>query len=178
MSKSLVCCSRIPNSATFAAILNFGKNTCSMKISHTILVLCLLWGAQQTTAQTQEHEVREVVNRFFEGMNKGDTVLLKSACMSNMVLQTCKTDSTGAVKTVKTDSFSEFVSLIGAPRKNEIEERITFGKVLVEELLASVWAPYTFYLNGDVSHTGTNSFQLVRTSDGWKIQYIIDTRRR
>ena len=149
-----------------------------MKISHTILVLCLLWGAQQTTAQTQEHEVREVVNRFFEGMNKGDTVLLKSACMSNMVLQTCKTDSTGAVKTVKTDSFSEFVSLIGAPRKNEIEERITFGKVLVEELLASVWAPYTFYLNGDISHTGTNSFQLVRTSDGWKIQYIIDTRRR
>jgi hypothetical protein len=79
---------------------------------------------------------------------------------------------------VKTDSFSEFVSLIGAPRKNEIEERITFGKVLVEESLASVWAPYSFYLNGEVSHTGTNSFQLVRTGDGWKIQYIIDTRRK
>jgi hypothetical protein len=37
---------------------------------------------------------------------------------------------------------------------------------------------YTFYLNGDESHTGTNSFQLVRTSEGWKIQYIIDTRRK
>jgi hypothetical protein len=149
-----------------------------MKISRTILVLCLLSGLQQANAQVQEHEVKEVVNRFFEGMNRGDTVLLKSTCMSSMILQTCKTDSTGAVKSVKTDSFSEFVSLIGAPRKNEIEERITFGKVLVEESLASVWAPYTFYLNGDVSHSGTNSFQLVRTGEGWKIQYIIDTRRK
>lgn len=149
-----------------------------MRKSRIILALSLLWGAHHATAQTRENEVREVVNRFFEGMNKGDTVLLKSACMGNLMLQTCKTDSTGAVRAVKTDSFAEFVSLIGAPRKNEIEERITFGKVLVEESLASVWAPYTFYLNGDVSHTGTNSFQLVRTSDGWKIQYIIDTRRK
>ncbi|MFM7155250.1 MAG: hypothetical protein ACKOZV_14115 [Bacteroidota bacterium] len=149
-----------------------------MKISRIILALCLLWGVQQAVAQTREYEVREVVNRFFEGMNKGDTVLLKSACTGTMILQTCKTDSTGAVTVVKTDSFADFVTLIGAPRKNKIEERITFGKVLVEESLASVWAPYTFYLNGDESHTGTNSFQLVRTSEGWKIQYIIDTRRK
>lgn len=115
-----------------------------MKISRIIIALCLFGGAQQTVAQTREYEVREVVNRFFEGMNKGDTVLLKSACTGTMILQTCKTDSTGVVKAVKTDSFAEFVSLIGAPRKNEIEERITFGKVLAEESLASVWAPYTF----------------------------------
>ncbi len=149
-----------------------------MKISRTILALCLFWGAQHTAAQTREYEVREAVNRFFDGMNRGDTVLLRSACTGSMILQTCRTDSTGAVTAVKTDSFAEFVSLIGAPRKNEFEERITFGKVLTEESLASVWAPYTFYLNGEVSHTGTNSLQLVRTGEGWKIQYIIDTRRK
>ena len=149
-----------------------------MRISRTILAVCLLWMTQQVVAQSQEYEVKEVVSRFFDGMNRGDTVLLKSACMNNMILQTCKTDSSGAVKMVQTDSFTEFVSLIGAPRKNKIEERITFGKVMVEESLASVWAPYSFYLNGEVSHAGTNSFQLVRTADGWKIQYIIDTRRK
>ncbi|MFM8487557.1 MAG: hypothetical protein ACKOCH_14610, partial [Bacteroidota bacterium] len=83
-----------------------------MKISRIILALCLLWGVQQAVAQTREYEVREVVNRFFEGMNKGDTVLLKSACTGTMILQTCKTDSTGAVTVVKTDSFADFVSLI------------------------------------------------------------------
>ena len=55
---------------------------------------------------------------------------------------------------------------------------IEFEAIHIEKSLASVWTPYKFYLNGKVSHTGTNSFQLVKTAEGWKIQYIIDTRRR
>jgi hypothetical protein len=44
--------------------------------------------------------------------------------------------------------------------------------------MAAVWTPYNFYYNGQFSHCGVNSFQVIRFKDGWKIQYIIDTRRR
>jgi hypothetical protein len=42
--------------------------------------------------------------------------------------------------------------------------------------MATVWTPYTFYYKGQYSHKGINSFQLVKLKEGWKIQYLIDTR--
>ena len=50
--------------------------------------------------------------------------------------------------------------------------------VKIDGALASVWTPYKFYFNGKFSHCGVNSFQLVRMNNTWKVQYIIDTRRR
>ena len=44
--------------------------------------------------------------------------------------------------------------------------------------MASVWAPYTFYLNGAISHCGINSIELLHDEDGWKVTQISDTRRR
>jgi len=50
--------------------------------------------------------------------------------------------------------------------------------VKIDGPLAIVWTPYKFYFNGKFSHCGVNSFQLVRFNGVWKIQYLIDTRRR
>ena len=124
-----------------------------------------------------ERAIKTVINRFFEGMEKGDTVLLKSTCTNAMILQSYMADKSGELK-VHTDDFQEFVTFLGTPTKNKYEERIEFGHIEVEQSLASVWTPYKFYLNGKISHCGTNSFQLVKTAEGWKIQYIIDTRRK
>lgn len=57
-------------------------------------------------------------------------------------------------------------------------ERIYDVTVQVDGDMASVWAPYTFYLDGQVRHCGVNSIELVRTDEGWKITQITDTRRR
>lgn len=59
-----------------------------------------------------------------------------------------------------------------------LDERIQFDVVKVDGPLASVWTPYKFYFKGQFSHCGVNSFQLVRVNGEWKIQYLIDTRRR
>jgi hypothetical protein len=79
---------------------------------------------------------------------------------------------------VITQDFEEFVRFVGAPKTDQYREEIRFGSIEYEAQLASVWTPYTFYINGKESHSGTNSFQLVKTAEGWKIQYILDTRRR
>ena len=47
----------------------------------------------------------------------------------------------------------------------------------VDDALASVWVPYTFYVDGRISHCGANSIELLRRAEGWKIKQISDTRR-
>jgi hypothetical protein len=63
------------------------------------------------------------------------------------------------------------------PDTLQIEERLLGYSIRVDGPLAQAWTPYEFYLQGDLHHCGVNSFQLFRDPEGWKIIYIIDTRR-
>lgn len=148
---------------------------------HYFLFFCFaVLGAAPLTAQKEakpEKAIKNVINLFFEGLEKGDTTLLRSTCTASPVLQTYMKDKEGQLR-VFTEDFDEFIAFIGIPSKDKYKEVIEFDAIHAEEALASVWTPYKFYVNGKVSHTGTNSFQLVKTGEGWKIQYILDTRRK
>ncbi|HUM64696.1 MAG TPA: hypothetical protein PLV32_02570, partial [Chitinophagaceae bacterium] len=78
----------------------------------------------------------------------------------------------------RTENAADFVQLVGSLKKDSADERISFETIRVDGPLAIVWTPYHFYYNGRFSHCGVNSFQLVRFEGVWKIQYLIDTRRR
>lgn len=148
-----------------------------MNLFRLFFLATLLLSAQPAFAQKQDKAVKAVINRFFEGMEKGDTTLLLSTCTEAPVLQTFVRDKSGKFK-VRDEDFRDFVRFIGTPTQDKYDEKIKFAAIHIEESLASVWAPYKFYRNGTLSHCGTNSFQLVKTEAGWKIQYIIDTRRK
>lgn len=155
----------------------------SMKNNSILLLACALFAfcpdlmAQKHKPENQDKAIKTVINRFFEGMEKGDTVLLKSTCTSTMVLQTYMADKEGNMQ-VYTKNFADFVAMVGSHGTDRYDERIRFETIHAEKSLASVWTPYSFYINGKRSHCGTNSFQVVKTAEGWKIQYIIDTRRK
>jgi len=142
-----------------------------------VLSLCLVLPLMAQKEEKSEKAIKSVINQFFEGLEKGDTALLKSSCTSEPVMQTYMADRDGKWQ-VFTEDFNEFVTFVGTPTKDKYKEQIQLDAVLSEPSLASVWTPYKFYLNGKISHCGTNSFQLVKMDDGWKIQYILDTRRK
>ena len=48
-------------------------------------------------------------------------------------------------------------------------ERTWAPQVRVHKGIATLWAPYDFWLNGAFSHCGIDSFELVKTGDGWKL---------
>ena len=151
-----------------------------MKIQRFCIVLSLcavVTGAVAQSEEKSEKAVKAVINRFFEGMEKGDTSLIRGACTDDPVLQTYMADKAGNML-MYTENFSDFLTIVGSPAKDKYKEVIEFDGVHVEKSLASVWTPYVFYVNGKVAHCGTNSFQMVKTDAGWKIQYIIDTRRK
>lgn len=128
-------------------------------------------------AQTAEDSVKMTINHFFEGMKKSDTTLIKSAMTEGVIFQTIARNKEGETM-VRTENVVEFLAFIAKPRQELADERITFETIKIDGALASVWTPYKFYMGEKFSHCGANSFQLVRQSGLWKIQYIIDTRRK
>ena len=128
-------------------------------------------------AQTSEDSVKAVVNNMFAAMKNADSAGLKNVFSESAVLQTISRTKEGQT-IVRTENITAFATSIGTLTKGDADERIKFDAVHVDGALASVWTPYEFYFKGNFSHCGVNSFQLVRINGAWKIQYIIDTRRK
>jgi hypothetical protein len=128
-------------------------------------------------AQTAEDSVKAVINSLFTGMKNADGFLLKSQFSDSAVLQTISRNKEGKMVVV-TDKVEDFASLVNGLKKDSADERIQFEIIRIDGPLAIVWTPYNFFYNGKFSHCGVNSFQLVRFDGVWKIQYLIDTRRK
>lgn len=141
------------------------------------LPFLILLVAGNVYAQTDTDAVKTAVNHLFIAMKQADSVALLNSFAPNAVLQTIVKDKQGIVS-VRTEALNKFASSIGRLPKDAADEQITFDIVKVDGDLAIVWTPYKFYFKQQFSHCGVNSFQLVRLADGWKIQYLIDTRRK
>lgn len=128
-------------------------------------------------AQSTQDSVKNVVNTLFKAMKDADSILLQSTFADSAVLQTIVKNKLGKIS-IDNDSVKDFASFVGKQQKNMLDEQIVFNTVLIDADLAMVWTPYKFYFKGAYSHCGVNSFQLVRINSVWKIQYLIDTRRK
>ncbi|MFL9483465.1 nuclear transport factor 2 family protein [Chitinophagaceae bacterium LWZ2-11] len=137
----------------------------------TFVFLSVSGHAQTTTVDS----VKATVNNLFTAMRNVDATLLFQCFAENAILQTVATRDGQVV--VSTQRLSDFANNVNLLPKNAADERITFEVVKVDGDLAIAWTPYEFFYNGKFSHYGVNSFQLVRVAGGWKIQYIIDTRK-
>ncbi|HEK21758.1 MULTISPECIES: nuclear transport factor 2 family protein [unclassified Mucilaginibacter] len=128
-------------------------------------------------AQTDREDIKKTINTLFEGMRKGDSTVLRSVFHKDMVLQSVASKKDGSTVLI-TEKAGDFVKQVGTPHKEIYDERITWGDIKIDGSLASVWTPYKFYLGAQFSHCGVNFFQLMKTAQGWKIIYIVDTRRK
>ncbi len=141
------------------------------------IMLVLLLNSSASFSQLATDSVKATISRLFEAMLEANGSKLQSCFTESAFLQTITQDKTGK-DIVKNDEVASFVKQISSIPKGLADERIVFGVVKVDGPLAIVWAPYQFFRNGVFSHCGVNSFQLVRLRNEWKIQYLIDTRRK
>ena len=151
-----------------------------MKKIRFAVLLCLTLSSNRAQAQTaaaSEPAVKETIARFFEGMRRGDSALVRSTLAPAAIFHAFE-GKPGQPATLRIENINGFLKAVGTPHDKIWDERISFEKVLIDANLASVWTPYEFYLGSTFSHCGYNSFQLVKLADGWKIAHIIDTRRK
>ncbi|HIB46792.1 MAG TPA: nuclear transport factor 2 family protein [Flavobacteriaceae bacterium] len=125
-----------------------------------------------------EQDAKQLVDTFFEGFHKGDTVMMRSVLAPSVRLQTAASDKDGVAQ-LSDDSILNLLNAIAnRPADQNWEERLLDYKVQVDGNIAHVWTPYEFWFNGNFSHCGANAFTIAKTEAGWKIIHLIDSRRR
>jgi len=127
-------------------------------------------------AQTAEDSIKAVINKLFDAMRNADSKGVVACFADSAILQSVS-ERNDTVK-ISTDPVKEFADFISTVKKGDADERITFDVIRVDGSLAIAWTPYQFYYKGNFSHCGADSYQLVRINHEWKIQYLIDTRRK
>lgn len=139
-----------------------------------LLLAIIAFSIQNLAAQ--ETDVRRSIDTFFAGLHATDTTLIRTVCHKEMLLQSIQERPEGGI--LSHESLKEFyTSIASVPKTLKLEERLLDYKIMIDGSMAHVWTPYEFYVNGKMSHSGTNSFTLLKENGPWKIVHIIDTRK-
>lgn len=144
------------------------------KIIKTILVALFLI-APSSMAYSQDSgaeakAVRHVVDQIFDAMRAGDAETIKT-----LVLPETPLDRIKAGQPVDHGQLADWVNWVATLKPGQADEQIFDVVVQVEGPLATVWAPFTIAINGEIKSCGVNHFTLVKLEDGWKVAYLIDT---
>lgn len=136
-----------------------------------------LMGAAQAQSNAGERAaVMQTVQHLFDGMRAGDSTQVRTAFAANARMMTVTAE--GNFGALRMGSLDRFVEAVGQPRDAVWDERIWDVKVRIDGPMATVWAPYAFYLGDSFSHCGVNAMQLIRRTDGWRIFHLADTRQQ
>ena len=136
-------------------------------------IFFLLISSFSFAQNSTEKEVVKPIENLFNAMKSADSIGVKNAFSSSAIMQTFNKNNE-----IRTEKVEGFAKQVGSSKVGDLDERFTISKILVDGNMASVWVPYQFYYKGNFSHCGVNSFQLAKLNNEWKIQYIIDTRRK
>jgi hypothetical protein len=126
---------------------------------------------------SQESDIKQAVESFFKAFHERDTVAMNAVLDKELVLHTVTEKASGINLSVETRA-AFLKSIASTPKSIKYEEKLTSWNIQADGKLAHVWTPYEFYINGNLVHTGVNSFQLYWKNGVWKIIYCADTRNR
>jgi len=149
--------------------------TMTRKTAGVLLVIALMGAASPWRAQGQDEAgARAAVAQMFEGMRTANSDMVRSVFAADARFAIL--DGSEGPASVRVQSVDGWISSIGTS-DGRWNEQVYDLDVRVDGDMASVWAPYTFYLDGVVSHCGINSIELLRDAGGWKVTQLSDTRR-
>ena len=148
-------------------------------MTRIILFMALCISTSVIGQTKDELAVKAAVDTFFEGFHKGDTTMMKSVMMDKVVMQTAFRNKEGKDILIQEGDAAKLLNAIANRSADQKwDERLLDYIIKVDGNMANAWTPYEFWLNGNFSHCGVNSFQLFHDNGTWKIIYLIDTRRR
>jgi hypothetical protein len=110
-----------------------------------------------------ERDVLAVVQKMFDAMARCDAATARAISMPEGRLYRL---TVGSDESVRSSTFEEFSASLGKCGRKMLE-RMWSPQVRVHKGIATVWAPYDFWLDGAFSHCGIDSFELAKTSAGW-----------
>ncbi|WP_159949674.1 nuclear transport factor 2 family protein [Polaribacter septentrionalilitoris] len=144
----------------------------------TILIAVVFSVGISAQNQSEEKTIKKVISTFFDALHQGDSTLMKSTLHQDLKIQTTFTNKEGN-KQLRTQTKAQLLKGVASKKvSDKYLEKLLSYTIKIDGNLASVWTPYEFYLNGNFSHCGANSFQLFNNNGQWEIIYLVDMRRR
>lgn len=144
-----------------------------------ILAACLAAPAHAADADTDA--IRQVVHQFQSAIVARDGKTLGSlfaqdggswlSVLDDAAYADAKARNPAAKKLMPStwQKFADFVQHSAKP----IEERFYDVRIDTNGAVASVWFDFDFLVDGKVTNRGSETWQLVRGDDGWKIQAML-----
>ncbi|MEJ6791167.1 MAG: nuclear transport factor 2 family protein [Lacinutrix sp.] len=149
-------------------------------MKYYILVITLFFlgnSNAQSELDKEILEVKQTIETFFEGFHKQDSIILKSVIYKEIKLQSIGKNREGVLELTTTENSKFLKSIVSIPEGQDFQEKILSCNIQVDGNMANAWTDYQFWFNGQFSHCGVNSFQLIKENKTWKIFYLVDTRR-
>jgi ketosteroid isomerase-like protein len=143
-----------------------------MSLRLFVFAAVLLSCASGCSAVDQNAQVMDPVQRFFDALGKQDKNGLLAVVAPNIEITSVQQNGLRRV------SIEKLADAIAAHRGGPIAEHIHQPQVHVDQDLAVVWAPYTFTINGQVDHCGTDVITLGKLQDRWVIIGLSDNERK
>lgn len=137
-----------------------------------VLSATMLVGPMGASAQDEAGAIA-AVEQVFQGMRTADSDMVR-AVFAEAARFAVLDERNGPVE-IRSQSVDGWITAIGTSN-GSWDERVYDMDARVDGSMASVWAPYTFYRDGEISHCGINSIELLHDADGWKVTQISDTR--
>jgi len=119
-------------------------------------------------------EIVDVVEQLFSGMQQRDTALLSRLLDPNARLVSVR--ATGGDSRITSSTAAEFLDRI-AMAGDTLTERMWDPEVRIAGDIATLWAPYDFYIGTEFSHCGHDAFHLVRQNGAWLITAVTYSAR-
>lgn len=118
----------------------------------------------------------QVAEKLFAAMKAKDADAIRSLFLKDGQLVAIDKPRNGnGPSTTRVFTGDAFAKLIAESKAGELIEEMKNPEVKVFGDMALVFGRYSFHVGTTFSHCGTNSFQLARTSEGWKIANAAST---
>lgn len=127
----------------------------------------LLASCAALPASGDEAAVLDTVQAFFDVIASGDAEAGAHLTVPEGVFVSVRVEDGRRV--LRHFNNAEWVAGLSSRTEEKRESFDGEPTVLIEGDVAVVWTRYVFEIDGEVSHTGVDAFDLVRTDEGWKI---------
>ncbi|HAJ75695.1 MAG: DUF4440 domain-containing protein [Gammaproteobacteria bacterium] len=136
-----------------------------------IYSVCLSTAAAQGNAEDEERQaILAVADAFFEALANRDRAALEAILVPGS-LNISTSQSANGDTNYSIRDYQEMVSSLSTPGGSRTE-RYWDATVLIQGNIAVFWAPYDFHVEGEFSHCGIDSFQLVKQQGRWLLSNL------
>ncbi len=128
--------------------------------------------AQAATKGATEKDVRAAVQILIDGWREADAAKVEQILHPQARFVTLRANP----EDLQTDTPDRLISMVKRLSPGNWDDRLKEAEVRVDDTgIATLWARYEFFIDGERSHCGRVLFQLYRLGGAWKVINFADT---